>query len=330
MMPHSLRRLALLVITTSLAVACSGPERDEATMATAQADYSERGVAGGSANPTANVAAAPAPAPAPAPPTDMAAQVRQAAPSLPGGTTPAADEPAAGAPMLIRTANASIEVTNVDSAVVRLRALAARVGGYVTSSTVQAGDYEVRSATLEIKVPAPRFDDALGGLQPLGKVEFVNIAAQDVGEEFTDVTARVANARRLEERLVELLATRTGKLEDVLAVERELARVREEIERYQGRLRYLGTRVAMSTLSATVHEKGPLAGTAPGQNPLIEALRAAWRNFVGFVAGFIALLGVLVPLGVLVWLGWLVARRLLPRRAPRRPDAAPPKESPVG
>lgn len=309
------RRLALLAITMSLAGAsCSDQARDDAAVATSEADFSGRGAAG---NAPASVAAAPV-----AP--EQSAQRARVAPPLPGGAGQAADTDTSGGPMLIRTANASVEVVNVDSAVVRLRALAARVGGYVTSSTVQAGDYEVRSATLEIKVPAPRFDEALGGLQPLGKVEFVNVAAQDVGEEFTDVTARVANARRLEQRLVELLATRTGKLEDVLAVERELARVREEIERYQGRLRYLGSRVAMSTLTATVHEKGPLAGTTPGQNPIAEAFRAAWRNFVGFVAGFIALLGVLVPLAVLAWLAWLAARRLLPRRRRGQPDSAPP------
>lgn len=320
--------LAILAATLSLAIACSGPDNASPTAAraTSEADYSGRGVAGGS---TAGVAAAPPMAAKQSRPGGEV-PVAQADQALPGATDASASENLAGAPMLIRTASASVEVGNVDSAVVRLRQLAARVGGYVTSSTMQSGDYEVRAATLEVKVPAPRFDEALSGLQPLGKVEYVNVNAQDVGEEYTDVVARVANAQRLERRLVELLATRTGKLEDVLAVERELARVREEIERYQGRLRYLGTRVALSTLSVTVHEKGPLAGTSPGQNPILEAFRAAWRNFVGFVAGFIALLGVLVPLAVLGWLAWLAARRWLPRRGRPRPDAVAKKESPVG
>src|SRR5205823_10851551 len=74
---------------------------------------------------------------------------------------------------------------------------------------------------------------------PIGKLESVNVSAEDVGEEYVDVAARMANARRLESRLIDLLAARTGKLKDVLDVEQELARVREEIERYEGRLRYL-------------------------------------------------------------------------------------------
>ena len=133
--------------------------------------------------------------------------------------------------------------------------------------------------------------------------------AQDVGEEFVDVTARVKNAGRLEERLITLLSTRTGKLDEVLRVERELARVREEIERYEGRLRYLSSRVAMSTLTITVHEPAPILGNTPGENPIAAALRRAWKNFVAFVAAFIASLGVAIPLALLAFAGWMGYRR---------------------
>ena len=138
----------------------------------------------------------------------------------------------------------------------------------------------------------------------------MNTSVEDVGEEFVDINARVANAKRLEERLVNLLATRTGKLEDVLAVERELARVREEIERSEGRIRYLKTRAAISTLSVTVHEPMPILGQNPGDNPIVGAFKQAWRNFVGFVAWLIASLGVLIPLGVVLGGGWYAYRRV--------------------
>jgi hypothetical protein len=144
----------------------------------------------------------------------------------------------------------------------------------------------------------------VGSLSTIGKVETVNSTAQDVGEEFVDVTARVNNSRRLEERLISLLANRTGKLDEVLRVERELARVREEIERYEGRLRYLSARVAMSTLTITVHEPAPILGNSPGENPIAAAFRRAWKNFVAVVAASIASLGVLIPLAILAVLGW--------------------------
>ncbi len=219
----------------------------------------------------------------------------------------ASHDAAAMAAMIIRTGNASIQIDSLEVAVAQVRALADRVGGYVANSQIQSGDDQVRSATIELKVPANRFDALVAGLTPLGKVEYVNISAQDVGEEFTDMTARVANSRRLESRLIELLATRTGKLSDVLEIERELARVREEIERMEGRLRYLRAHVSTSSLTVTVHEKAPIVGDVGSGGVIGDAFRQAWRNFVNFIAGAIASSGVMVPLGALlfgaVWLG---------------------------
>src|SRR5712692_1109189 len=159
--------------------------------------------------------------------------------------------------MVIRAGTASIAVDSFESAIAAVRQLASRVGGYIANTSLQGGQGQLRSATLEVKVPAARFDEALNGLQPIGKVEAVKVSAADVGEEYVDVTARMENARRLEQRLLEILATRTGKLHDVIEVEQELARVREEIERYEGRLRYLRAHAATSSLAITVHEPIP-------------------------------------------------------------------------
>ena len=217
--------------------------------------------------------------------------------------------------MLIRTGQASIEVDSLERGIRAVRALAGRVGGYIANSSIAAGAEQMHSATLEIKIPAVRFDDAITGLQPIGQLESVSVSAEDVGEEFVDVAARAANGRKLELRLIDILGTRTGKLSDVLAVERELARVREDIERQEGRMRYLRTRASLSTLSVTVHEKAPVvAGTGSG-GMLAEAFRQAWRNFIGFVASTIAAMGTLLPLGAIVGaIGWLVWRARRVRR----------------
>ena len=217
--------------------------------------------------------------------------------------------------MVIRTGQAFIEVEKVDAAILRIRQLAAQVGGYVTNSSISGGHDQIRQATLEVKIPAPRYDEAVSSLSTIGKVETVNSQAEEVGEEYVDVTARVTNARRLEERLLTLLSNRTGKLDEVLRVERELARVREEIERYEGRLRYLSTRAATSTLTVTVHEPAPIIGNNPGENPILAAVRRAWRNFVGLVAFVIASLGVLLPLVLLGLAGWFGYRRWRYHRA---------------
>ncbi len=211
--------------------------------------------------------------------------------------------------MVIRIGQAFIEVDRVDPAILKIRQLAAQVGGYITNSSVSGGRDQIRQATLELKIPAPRYDQAVGSLSTIGKVETVNSTAQDVGEEFVDVSARVNNARRLEDRLINLLSTRTGRLDEVLRVERELARVREEIERYEGRLRYLSSRVATSTLTITVHEPAPILGNNPGENPIARALRRAWKNFIALVAGVIASLGIVIPLALVAVAGWVGYRR---------------------
>jgi Domain of unknown function (DUF4349) len=221
--------------------------------------------------------------------------------------------------MIIRTGQASVQVDSLERGIRAVRALAGHVGGYLANSSISQGTDQVHSATLEIKIPASRFDEAINGLQPIGHLESVSVSAEDVGEEFVDVAARAANGHKLEQRLIDILGTRTGKLSDVLAVERELARVREDIERQEGRMRYLRTRAALSTLSVTVHEKAPVVAGTGSFGMLAEAFRQAWRNFIGFTASTIAALGTLLPLGAIVAaIGWLVWRA---RRAGRAAGA---------
>ncbi|HKO15410.1 MAG TPA: DUF4349 domain-containing protein [Gemmatimonadaceae bacterium] len=217
--------------------------------------------------------------------------------------------------MLVRTGQASLQVDSLETGIARVRDMARRTGAVVANTAMRGGHDQVRSASIELRIPSAHFDDAVNGLAPIGKLESVNVSVEDVGEEFVDVQARMDNARRLEQRLVRLLATRTGKLNDVLQVERELARVREEIERYEGRLRYLRTRASVSTLTVNVHEPPPLVATRPGEHPIREAFIQAWRNFVALSAGVIASLGVVVPIGIVALGIFVIARRIGPLRS---------------
>jgi len=210
--------------------------------------------------------------------------------------------------MVIRTATVSIEVDSLEPAVARVRELAAQFGGYVANTDITTGKNQLRNATLEVKIPATRFEQSLAGLTPIGKLESVSVEAEDVGEQFVDVSARMDNARRLERRLIDLLAARTGKLKDVLDVEQALARVREEIERYEGRIRYLKAHTAMSTLSVTVHEPLPVVGRA-GKSVMGEAFKQAWRNFVVLLSLAVQSLGVVLPLGLVAFVVWIGTKR---------------------
>jgi acetolactate synthase regulatory subunit len=229
---------------------------------------------------------------------------------------PAAAQEVTPGSMLVRTGQASMQVDSLELGIARIRDLARRTGSVIANTSMEGGHEQTRAASLELRIPSERFDEAVNALAPIGKVETVNVSVQDVGEEYVDVQARVANARRLEQRLIELLANRTGKLSDVLTVERELARVREEIERAEGRMRYLRTRASVSTLAIAVHEPFPIVADRPGSHPIRDAFIQSWRNVITVTSGLIAAVGIFLPLGVLVggiafaWRRWAPARAL--------------------
>lgn len=224
-----------------------------------------------------------------------------------GAPLPTASDPAGA--MLVRHGEASVEVRHVDDAVSRIRQTATQFGGFVANTAVRTGKDEQPSASLEVRVPTAQFDGLLAALRTVGKVERITAGAEDVGEEYVDLGARAANARRVEARLVEMLATRTGKLSDVLTVEQELARVRQEIERHDARLRWLERRAALSSLTVALHEPVGLIDR-PSPGPIVEAIGLAWQRMLGIIAWCIASLGILVPLGVLVGVVVLVLRRV--------------------
>ena len=260
-----------------------------------------RGVA-----PTMEIATA-APASAPAPAALAKNGVAQSDMTTDAGAPlPPASDPAGA--MLVRHGEASVEVRHVDDAVSRIRQTAAQFGGFVANTAVRTGKDEQPSASLEVRVPTAQFDGLLAALRTVGKVERITAGAEDVGEEYVDLGARAANARRVEARLVEMLATRTGKLSDVLTVEQELARVRQEIERHDARLRWLERRAALSSLTVALHEPVGLIDR-PSPGPIVEAIGLAWERMLGIIAWCIASLGILVPLGVVVGVVVLVLRR---------------------
>lgn len=312
-----------LLIPVAFAAGCSGGDRTEPATDGSVSGFAGRGAPESAPKEAMDAMAVGAPSAAMAPGAPPSPSLPQGRPSalsdsgVTGGGSAALTQS-----MLIRSGSTTIEVDSLEPAIANVRALTMRLGGFVANTSLQGGGEQLREAMLQLRIPANRFDDAISGLRAVGKVQRVDVSAEDVGEEFVDVTARVANAKRLESRLIELLARRTGKLEEVLAVERELARVREEIERYEGRLRYLRTRVAVSTLVVQLHEPAPLLNQ-PGTSPITDAFKQAWRNFVGFVAGFIAMLGILIPLGAIALLGVVLWLRFRPRTSRPSPPEGP-------
>lgn len=212
--------------------------------------------------------------------------------------------------MLQRQARIVVEVEDVDSAAARVRQVAQDLGGRVDQFEQYAGQRETRHISMMVRVPEQRLEDALGRIRELGEVEQLGMSALDVTEEAQDLEVRLRNLRQLENRLLRLLEQRTGDLEEVLAVERELARVRSEIETREMHLEDLERRVRLSTLHVELHEPFPLRERPSLGIParLARAFVQAGENLVVFVAAFIAALGYLVPIALIVVLIWWLMR----------------------
>ncbi len=220
--------------------------------------------------------------------------------------------------MAIRSGHATLQVDSLDAAVTAVREAAASMDGHVANLSLMTGPHQVRSATIHVRVPASAFDALLSRLSSVGDVEGLSVQTQDVGEEFVDVEARVLNDKRMEARLLELLDRRTGDLTDVLTVERELARVRSDIERAEGRLRYLQERTRLSAVVIDLHEAGPLLTRPAGPNPLLQGIREGWSNLIAVSAALMAFTGSVLPFLGLALVIWFCVRRLRAWSAFRR------------
>ena len=136
----------------------------------------------------------------------------------------------------------------------RIEALVKRFDAYLARSNVTGTPGTPRTGQWTVRVPADRYDAFLAASRQLGEVRRVGSDSQDVTEEFYDVEARIRNEKQEEARLLKLLDTATGKLEEVLAVEREVSRVRGEIEQSEGRMRVLNDLTALATVDLVVTE----------------------------------------------------------------------------
>ena len=256
-------------------------------------------------------------------PTEAAGAATSPVASAPGGGEIAklAEVPR----RVIRTAELSVETDTPEVAVSKLTALANAKAGFVVSSETSrwtdSDGAETVSTTLVFRVPAAAFDEALAVVRALGtRVSSEKVTGQDVTEEYVDLEARVRAQRAVEEQYLGVLKdART--IPDILAVEQKLGEVRTEIERAEGRRRFLENQTSLSTI--TVHVAKHLAAldtSGPGFGRSVrEAAHDSVVVAIAIVNGAIRTVGVIVPVGALVGLPlWLALRAWLRRRAKAR------------
>lgn len=156
---------------------------------------------------------------------------------------------------IIYTATIRLIVEDFTKAEEDLITLVKNQKGYVISSEVTGTPGTPRSGQWKVRVPVERFEEFRAEAVKLGKLERSAVDSQDVTDEYYDLEARIKNKKVEEARLIQHLEKSTGKLEDILAVEREISRVRGEIERQQGRLQLLAKLTAMTTITIFINER---------------------------------------------------------------------------
>jgi hypothetical protein len=209
---------------------------------------------------------------------------------------------------IIYTATVNVAVEHFDPVPAQVEALVNRFGAYVAHSQISGSPGMPRRGQWTIRVPADRYEAFVAAARELGEVQNVSSDSQDVTEEYYDVEAHIRNKKQEETRLLELLAKATGKLEEVLTVERELARVRGEIEQMEGRLRVLSNLTAMSTVNLEV---GEIKDYVPEEAvTYVTRVRRAWQGSTAALVSTVQTLSI-VLVALLPWIGVLLVPMLV-------------------
>jgi hypothetical protein len=236
--------------------------------------------------------------------------------------------------IIISTANMTIQVVNVDKALEAVRALATASGSQISQLNVAVGDGSVggpvpladgsvnsnsqsSSAQVTLRIPAEKLASVEAQAAKLGKVLSQSAAENDVTQQHVDLAARLKNLQAEEVRLRGFLDKAT-KVSDMLEIERELSRVRGEIEAMQAQIAYLDQQAAMATLTLALSAPGalvqPAGGTWGFSTAVTTGVQAAAALLRTLIVAIIALSPVLLVVIVVVAI-WRSRRRHIAARA---------------
>ncbi|HUJ30800.1 MAG TPA: DUF4349 domain-containing protein [Candidatus Acidoferrum sp.] len=224
-----------------------------------------------------------------------------------GGQGGGIQAPEVRGPMIVQTASIAILAGNYEQASGAIQPLTAARGGYVQDMTAETRTGEARSVSATLRVPEKRLDEFVGDLRKLGHVEEETRSNQEVTDQYIDLTARLKAARATEQRILQLLATRTGKLSDVLEAEQELERVRGEIESMDGQRVRMEHEVSYATVKVQLNEEYRAQLNAGASSTGRQIRNSAVEGFRNLEDGVVSLLLFVFAYGpsILFWLALL-------------------------
>jgi hypothetical protein len=220
---------------------------------------------------------------------------------------------------IIRNADLTLEVGAPAEVQRKITSIAESVGGFVVTSESklrQVGDSKQElEVNLVIRVPATQFGSAMDQIRSTGsRVLQEKMTGQDVTEEFIDLEARIKTQKALELQFLEIM-TQASKVPDALEVQRQIAEVRTEIEKLEGRKRFLENRASLSTITVTLQSPNAIVVNTSGFGRYVkEAIADSVEVAIAIVLFLIRFVIVMIPILILIiFPGWLVARFLFRR-----------------
>ena len=166
-----------------------------------------------------------------------------------------APPPALANRKLIRNATVELEITSFDAAVQKITAFANEDSGYVATTSSQKQENGKLKGQIVVKILPENLDRFLQKLRGLGELKNQTLGTEDITKAYFDTDARLKNARVMEQRLIDMLKKKSDDINDLLQVEKELGRVREQIEQMQGELKFWDSQVQFATVTISLAEK---------------------------------------------------------------------------
>jgi len=218
--------------------------------------------------------------------------------------------------MIVRSGTMNIEADNFNDTEAKIKQIVNSTGGYVTNSSSQLNASGKKQGAITIRVSSGRFDELLGELAKIGKVVNQNISGKDITEEYMDSEARLKTQRELESRLLKLLSEKTSNLTSIVEVEQKLAGVRENIEKTEGRMRYLKDQAAYSTLTVSVYEPSMLTTSTGGGffYELGESISRGLSGFTRVLSGIITFIIAFSPILAIILIAVYFVKRYFKKK----------------
>lgn len=220
---------------------------------------------------------------------------------------------------VIKNGDMSLKVDNVDKALEEITGVARNNGGEVFSSNVYQNGKNIKTGYATVKVPVANFEKTYNELKKVATlVVRESTSGMDVTDQYVDLEAQLKN-KQAEEQAFQKIMDQAQKIDDILAVQQQLSRVRGEIERLQGRLKLMNSQTDNATISINLSEDAEIAITdrwRPGQvaKEAINTLVKKVQNFIDFVIELVVtIIPVLVLYGLLVWILYILGRKIYRR-----------------